>query len=755
MRLVLTLLLTSVLLLAQNVSKMNGVTIGASTGNYNSWNGLLFPGASGPNSFGSSPTQTGSCFFNSSNTTSCNISLGSSVTAGDADLIGCYFANGNSVPAAAISSVNISGTLLPLVGASTGSYPSAANTQASWMYILPSTSGSQASPVTVNFNQPLGEGWCYFAEYHPSSNGSLVGLDIDAGYQPSTASTSLTNISPTLSATNDAGLQGYMSVSGYVLATAVSSPYSTYSFLGVSGNGTGFGTSTPVSGIGPTWTAASSIVPLLSAAYFGWNPSACVEESFNDFTGGSGVVTTSQLVSSHHGYQGGFWNVSQVTHLSYDSVGAFELQNSTGRTCGDGGTYPTGAPNSGLKLGLVSTGVLGIDQAVYYWGYNNLAVVAGGQWYMQTFPPTDVTAVDCNALYGSQAHDFSSNNCYGDGTRRTLNLEAGSGNAPQAKISDYKATSVSASVSSGTITFTGTFTASQWPTSAVIVPSGCTGGSGINLVQFTILTSSSTTITANAGSASGSATGCQLNQWTWQQQIFTSIAGYDATVSGTVAGSTVTFTFSFTGVTGVSASVGSGLAAFTGTFTASQWATNTLFTVSGCSGGSGWNGTVFSVLTPSATTLTALAGSATGSPTGCTLTAKVNPAQWPVGTPFSVSGGSGGTNYNLSLFYVTGSTASTLTASTTAWTCSGSGCTPAQGTVSGSYSGGTLTGQHVLQISNAPNNITGIQWAASNGNDFPARWDVGNAQSSGTWTGGYYAYWGSYDHAFNSTAIKQ
>jgi hypothetical protein len=82
------------------------------------------------------------------------------------------------------------------------------------------------------------------------------------------------------------------------------------------------------------------------------------------------------------------------------------------------------------------------------------------------------------------------------------------------------ASTVTASVTGGTVTFTGTFTASSWPTGFPFSPSGCTGGTNYNGALFFVTgTSTGTSVTASSTSyinggatqtTSGAATTCTL-----------------------------------------------------------------------------------------------------------------------------------------------------------------------------------------------------------------------------------------------------
>ena len=129
------------------------------------------------------------------------------------------------------------------------------------------------------------------------------------------------------------------------------------------------------------------------------------------------------------------------------------------------------------------------------------------------------------------------------------------------------------------------------------------------------------TVATVAGPTYSNGTGCGVGGtgW-WTYHVQANLYQQVAVVSASVTGGIATFTCGGSCTGSVSG----------GDFIAANWSgppANEGFLVTGCTGGSGFNGTTtsnagpyFNVATLSATTITSAAGSATGSATGCTLT---------------------------------------------------------------------------------------------------------------------------------------
>ena len=199
-------------------------------------------GASNPVNFivNSNSTTTGTfSLVNSPSDNYCAIDSGSSTcsftattapAAGDLDEFVCYVPNINWVPYSYISSVNISGTLNYAIGASIGGTATQpGDTQQTFAYILPSSSGSNSTSVVITLSQPSSSagGYCAFAEYTPQCQWIQCfwfWIQQDCLHQPSSPCTSCTNISPALSGTGTEMFQGFTGTSAYIGASAALEP---------------------------------------------------------------------------------------------------------------------------------------------------------------------------------------------------------------------------------------------------------------------------------------------------------------------------------------------------------------------------------------------------------------------------------------------------------------------------------------------------------------------------------------------------
>lgn len=394
-------------------------------------------GIGGEAGFGGGPStsgtftlvQTGNCAIGSGAST-CSITVSPAFAAGNLDEFACYPPNTGGAPATAIASVNAGGTLVPALASGWGGYGSGSTANMiSYAYILPSSSTGHASPIVITLNQATTGtgGYCYLAEYHPSANGSNVGLDDDLGFQPSAACTTCTNANVTFSGTGDTCLQGFIGVSGYTSPSAISSPYSTTDYLPGSGNGVGFATAVPSNGNGPSWTT-SSVTPFLSAMCFGWNVSAFNPQTFVDFESGTAGnnPAAADLASATHGWQGGRW-VSSVVAMKYATAASMPLLNSTGRL-GDGSSYSAGSGTLGLSI--TGNGTAETDYVTYSWSQNTLGPNYANTVlvfkYNENLAATDTTSIDCGSLIASS--DYAGANCYGTGSTRYVRLETDEGN---------------------------------------------------------------------------------------------------------------------------------------------------------------------------------------------------------------------------------------------------------------------------------------------------------------------------------------
>lgn len=350
--------------------------------------------------------------------TTCNITLGASLTTGNAYE---FCATSTIVAGFGISSVSAGGTLLQAYStqSTTGGFMGAC------AYVLPSSSSGGASPITITF--PVTSGTtCYvwLAELHPSANGANVGLDNDGvGFQSSVSSA--VGGPFTLSGTNDGIAQSYVGAASFAKASVVTAPYAanvhwaagppSFSAFTVAVN--------PGSGTWPTWTMSGSDSPTTSALALGWNVTACKDDGFYDFEGGisGNTVVAATLNSSGHGWLGGLWSLVGTT--IWQTGASMPLLNASPRLCGDGVTYSSGAGT----LGLRQTGN-GASVA------NNItltSVPSGGALGIKTFSESinfkssltaaDVTNMD--VFYVKASGGAVNWMWHGNGTNRFMQLE--------------------------------------------------------------------------------------------------------------------------------------------------------------------------------------------------------------------------------------------------------------------------------------------------------------------------------------------
>jgi hypothetical protein len=355
----------------------------------------------------------------SSGATTCTLTWPQAMATGNYDIFACVPPNTAQNPITVISSVNAGGTLVPLVGASTGSYGAGGATanEQSVAHILPSTStGTAGTTVTITLNQAAtgNGGNCYAAEWHPSASGSLVALDIDGSYQPTAAAANLTDISVTPSGTNDISFKMFWGASNYVGPTAVNAPYNT-NFVAGGVNGMGFSTASGC-GTGETWTN-SSVIPEMVTVCVGFSPTAPLEASIIDWAGvtNAAQVTAAQMGASVHGWQGA---TPQFTGtITGSNVAAVQLNATSQRLAGDGKTY-TG--NTGFSISETGTGAAAINHLDYTIAQGLPATTGLSYWFCSTRLATDSNAQDIASNAGGGGTNFN-----GTGTTLFFKLEGG------------------------------------------------------------------------------------------------------------------------------------------------------------------------------------------------------------------------------------------------------------------------------------------------------------------------------------------
>lgn len=491
-----------------------------------------------------STRNVGNCATGSGANT-CSISL--AAVAGDLDIFACYNPSSGVTTPPIITSVSsaviATGNLQFTTASEVGSYGTGVvNTTQSFAYVLPANSGSKTSPVVITLanNASSAGGNCYLAELTPSANGSLVGLATDFAYQPTADGTNFTQHNVTTNGTNEAFYQGFMGTDGYVGATAAASPYNTNGYFPLY---MAFSEApNPGNGNGAAWTNAS-VTPVMQTIGFSWSPSAFVPQQFQGFEGGTAgnAPTAATLAAGSQGWNGCQWVITADT-LKYATDASLPLLNNMG-LLGDGSTVSAGAGALGLEATSTGT-LLGLVQCQATQSNTQNMILAVK--FNDNVGASDNSSCDCISIHGANNGDYAGFNDYGTGASRNWGLETNEGNGTHSNISGgttatecgtsagqgctvvlfynsnsggITATSVTAAVAGGTVTFTGTFTPSLWPAGFAFSPSGCTGGTNYNGQMFFVATSSASTVTASSTSytnggttaaTSGSPTTCTL-----------------------------------------------------------------------------------------------------------------------------------------------------------------------------------------------------------------------------------------------------
>lgn len=335
-------------------------------------------------------------------------------------------------------SSNKGGTLVVPTSCNGGRSGSGSNYYAFCGYILPSGSSAATTPITLTFSGSTNGAWVKFWELHPSANGSNVGLDTaNTVSQLSTASP----VTPASiwSGTNDAEVQGAMATSGSTV-TALAAPYSNTEFAATF---FGYGSApTPANGNSVAWTLNASDNTLATAMAFGFNTTACADQSLIDFEAGTNntVMTASALASSMHGWQGGYWSQQGTAAIKFLSAANMPLANATGRLCGDGSSTASGLGSMGG--GITWSGTDGNDFIQYQWGdtvnspFGTAALpnVSMGMWWFGDQPAAGGTNDNIDAFTIHAVTDFAGVNYYAAGGNRVVRLESTEGNGADVTV---------------------------------------------------------------------------------------------------------------------------------------------------------------------------------------------------------------------------------------------------------------------------------------------------------------------------------
>lgn len=336
-----------------------------------------------------------------SGSTTCSMALPGSLGTGNLVTIQCYTAN-----AVAIQSVNVGGTIVPIYSVATGNTNSFFPT---YGYIVSST--TTAGPIVVTFAGAMGTGsTCYGREL--SLSAGTPKLDQAHGtLRAGTTSVTGETVS-TLSGSNDYMVQA--NNTDYAITTAVAGTgWANGKFDAA--NGPGWANKlNSITSTAPTWTISTgSGNAATTDAAFGTDATACVDEAFIDFSGGTNTntLTVTPLTNSTFGYPitgaNNGWDITaSAAGMTFSTGAAFGSLHTNRRLCGTGTTV-TGTSTLGVQYDMSNAA-----KALARFGFNGSGAKASAGFFYKTglttqtnedqigFLPTGV-----NASVGIQFHN--------------------------------------------------------------------------------------------------------------------------------------------------------------------------------------------------------------------------------------------------------------------------------------------------------------------------------------------------------------
>lgn len=336
-----------------------------------------------------------------SGSTTCSMALTSSLGTGNLVTIQCYTAN-----AVAIQSVNVGGTIVPIYSVATGNTNSFFPTVG---YIV--SSASTAGPIVVTFASAMGAGsTCYGRE--DSLSAGTPKLDWAHGTLKAGTTTCTGETVSTLSGSNDYIVQS--NNTDYSLQVSGSaSPYVNYKVDATNGPAWANRLNS-ISSTAPSWTGLTgSGNCATTGAAFATDATACNDEAFIDFSGGTNTntVTVTPLTNSTFGYPttgaNNGWDVTaSAAGITFATGAAFGSLHTNRRLCGTGATV-TGTSTLGVQYDMSNAA-----KALARFGFNGSGTKASAGFFYKTglttqtnedqigFLPTGV-----NASVGIQFHN--------------------------------------------------------------------------------------------------------------------------------------------------------------------------------------------------------------------------------------------------------------------------------------------------------------------------------------------------------------
>jgi len=391
-----------------------------------------------------------------------------------------------------------------------------------------------------------------FYEYHPSANGSNVALDNSSGwYQGYSTQTTWLSQAFTTTGTNDLMCVTAFDGAGgpFVTINSFSGSFSTNAYLASSR-----AFSCAISTSAPTVTWASAVDSQISSFTLGWNPTAYQSMGVANwaYSGGSNppvsgnALTGIVMANGLFGWQNFVLTLNQNNTnqmLWSNSASCPGLLNNTGRM--DDGSSVTASGTNAMCIAMTGNNISQTQFVKFDFGRNSTVP------YMHVlcrlnddFATGNTSTIDACNLHTASA-DFAALNWYPAGGVRIFQMETPEGNGGswnltggncsticpvtadvyfQTGSGGNTASSVSASQSGATSTFTGTFTAANWPVGYAFEATGCSGGgsSGWNYVKgagggdtgiFYVASANASTITATQlvnSSPTGTPSSCTL-----------------------------------------------------------------------------------------------------------------------------------------------------------------------------------------------------------------------------------------------------
>ena len=374
--------------------------------------------------FASTPTGTftfvqtngnGSC----ASGTTCSITLGSSITAGDLVIV-C--GNSNFSPII-ISGTNNGGTWTPLPSTSVYDYNGGFG-QSNCGYIL--SASSQATPLTINYSGTNGGATVHMWEY--SYTGGTPAVDGENSLY-NAAQTSFVMPLFTISGSGPGDIGVQFSRDGTI--NSITSPWHAKNCPASSDCGSYLATA--ITGNSqPTWALNASSNVAGAEVFFGFSPTTFANTQLIETAGtATNAVTVASLLADTFGFQGGS---PELNGTGCAGVICITYQTATG-ICGS--TPPpspgaTGRLNDGGNYTDASAQVIQYlttanQQYVRFGGLANVIPVntaSLGFWYCSDLPIADGSTVDVTALEGTINNDFNNAHEFSDGSsKRAMEIE--------------------------------------------------------------------------------------------------------------------------------------------------------------------------------------------------------------------------------------------------------------------------------------------------------------------------------------------